>query len=412
MSHSEPAAAVSPHRLERWSDRLRAALQRLPSLPFLLGVILGFLGCAMAGRMVSERPMFERFGRFFAPIQPQRFFYPTASQLVAHIRHHTPPGKIPVIVGGASYFRGTGQNPDEVWTIELQRRLGDRYVVFNFAIDQAPITAFAAVAFEIIAREFPNALYVSNGNPLSGAPWDGGDIYGYVFWDAYYKQLLPDSVGRSERIRTFAREQRRNPDTLEMHLRTWIDQFAYACDLWTYVAYNHLFTVWTDEHWRDPHLPRRVQVEGSDPNIRQNQLAMRQNADYIRHSEEHGRNASRDRFEQRKDGTWQPDTKAWDHLAEEWRNLFPAELRPRCFVVFLRGNPFFMQTLTDEDRARTELQYQLGQRNLEQEGYRVVQLRAADFTADDFLDGGHYVASGGVKIAAAVADRIKTVNRD
>jgi hypothetical protein len=115
---------------------------------------------------------------------------------------------------------------------------------------------------------------------------------------------------------------------------------------------------------------------------------------------------SRDLFRQEADGTWRPRTEAWNHLAEEWRNLFPAELRARCFVVFLRGNPYIMEKLTPEERARTETQYQIGQRNLEGEGYRVVQLRAEDFTADDFLDGGHYVASGGAKIAQAVAAEV------
>jgi hypothetical protein len=409
MSHSEPGNDDAG-RLSRWSARLRAWLHGLPNLPFFLGVMIGFAGCAFAGRVVSGAPMFEKFVRFFAPIQPGRYFYPTASQLAAHVRHHTPPGKIPVIVGGASYFRGTGQNPTDVWTLELQRKLGDRYVVFNFAIDQAPITAFAAVAFTIIAQEYPDALYVANGNPMSGAPWDGGDVYGYVFWDAYYKGLLPTSIADAPRIREFARKQRANAETLETHLGKWIDRFAYACDLWTWISYKYLFTVWADEHWRDPWLPRRHQVDGNDPNIRQTQLAIRRDEKYIRHSEEHGRNASRDRFKKQRDGTWVPDERAWSGLAEEWKNLFPDELRPRCIVVFLRGNPYFMQTLTAEERARTELQYALGQRNLEGAGYRVVQFQADELTPDDFYDGGHFVHSGGVKIAEKIAQHI--VRRD
>jgi hypothetical protein len=175
------------------------------------------------------------------------------------------------------------------------------------------------------------------------------------------------------------------------------------------VGYKHLFTVWTNEHWPDPHRPRRHQVEGNDPNIRESQLRLRTDAAYIKHSENHSRESSRAGFRQRPDGTWEPDTAGWAHVTEEWRNLFPAELRARCYVVFLRGNPFFMQTLTPDERARTELQYQIGQRNLETEGYRVVQLKPEEFNADDFLDGGHFVASGGMKIAHAVASRIHEI---
>lgn len=392
--------------MERVTTRFRTAVRGLPSLAFFLGIGFGFAGCIVAGRIVSQRPVFENFVRFFEPIQPQRFFYPTISQLCAQVRQAAAGGRTPVIVGGASYFRGTGQNPDELWTLELQRLLGVRYVVVNLAIDQAEITSFAGVVFKVLAREFPEALYVANGDALSGASWDGGDVYGYLFWDAFYKGLLPASVADKGNLREFARGQRRDPAKLEMHLGKWIDARVYACDLWTYIGYKHFFTVWSDGQASTPFAARRRARESIDPNIRQAQLAVRRDAAYTQHSENFGKNQSRARFIEKPPGTWQPDVQAWNHLAEEWRELFPPELRPRCFVVLLRGNPYFMQTLTPEERRRTELQYQLGQRNLEQEGYRVVQLRPEEFDADDFLDGGHYVASGGKKIARAVAGQI------
>ena len=407
MSRSDPGEPASESRLERWLQRLRRAIPDLPNAPFFLGLILGFGGCAFAGRLASEHFRFEPFVRFHGAIQPQQFFYPSASQLVAHVRHRVPRGKIPVIVGGASYFRGTGQNPNELWTLELQRLLGERYVVVNFAIDAAPITAYAATVFEILVREYPDILYVADGSPLSGAPWDGGETYQYLFWDAYYKGLLPASLADSKNIRELGRIQRRERAGQELHLGKWLDRFAYACDLWTYIGYNYFFTVWSDAHARQPLRARRFDREGNDPNIHQSQLNVRNDRDYGRSSEETGRNNSRYRFRQGADGQWRPDTKAWDHLAQEWRDMFPAEFRARCFVVFLRGHPYFLQTLTADERSRTELQYRLGQQNLEREGYRVVQLRAEDFTADDFLDGGHYVASGGAKIAHAVAAKIK-----
>jgi hypothetical protein len=194
-----------------------------------------------------------------------------------------------------------------------------------------------------------------------------------------------------------------------LHLGKWIDQFTYACDLWTYVGYKHFFTVWSDGHAHHPFRPRRLDREGNDPNIRQTQLNIRNDPGYVRSSAESGRNNARYRFVQGKDGQWQPDIASWNNLTQEWRDMFPRELRARCFPVFLRGNPYFMQTLTDDERRRTDLQYQLGRENLEREGYRVVQLRAEDFTADDYLDGGHFVASGGAKVAQAVAARIKDV---
>lgn len=388
MSHSDPSPPGSPRLLDRWTQRVRRSILALPALPFFVGIALGFGACAVAGRIVSRQPMFENFVRFFSPIQPQRYFYPTASQLVAHVRHTVKPDQTLVLIGGASYFRGTGQNPRELWSLELQRQLGPRYAVVNFAIDQADITAFSAVVFEVLAREYPTMIYVANGNTTSAAPVDGGGDYRYLFWDAYYKGLLPPSVAGSPAVRDLRRAELRDPAALEVHLGQWLDQFAYACDLWTYLGYTRFFTVWADEHRFSPFRPRHLEHEGDDPDIAVSQANIRKDAAYIQHSETFAKNASRNGHVRTPGGKWEVDTLAWSRLGDEFRMMFPAELRPRCFVVLLRANPFFMQTLTDEERGRTETIYRLAQQAYEREGYQVVQLHAQDFTADDYLDGG------------------------
>ncbi len=386
-------------------------LATLPAWPFFAGVALGFLGCAIAGRLVSQRTLFHSFLRFHHSIELGDYFYPTASQLIAQVRNTLPPGKTPVIIGGASYLRGTGQNASELWSSELQRLLGEKYVVYNFAVDQADVTSFAAVVFEALAHEYPNLIYVANGSPLAGAPWDGGEIYNYLFWDAYYKGLLPPSITDSERMRSFARAQRRKPGQRELHLGQWLDQFTYACDWWTYVGHEFFFSVWSDAHAHRPLRPRREDRDDEVADYPEQQLRLRTDAAYAQHSETHGRGASRVGFTFAADGTSRPDPAFWDHVAGEWHDLFPAELRGRCFIVFLRGNPHFMQTFSADDRRRTELQYEIGQQMLEREGYRVVQLSAGEFTADDYLDGGHLMPSGGFKVARAVAVKIDAVER-
>src|SRR4051812_3090253 len=114
MSHSESSDTHPTRLIDRATSWLRAATFGLPVWPFFLGVVLALVGCSLAGRMVAGQPMFEKFVRFFSPIQPQRYFYPTASQLVAHIRATVPRSQTLVLVGGASYFRGTGQNPRDL----------------------------------------------------------------------------------------------------------------------------------------------------------------------------------------------------------------------------------------------------------------------------------------------------------
>ena len=391
---------------------MRRTILELPARPFFFGIALGFAACAVAGRIVSERPMFEHFIRFFSSIQLQTYFYPTASELTAYVRHTVPRDKTLILVGGASYFRGTGQNPGDLWSLDLQRRLGEGYAVVNFAMDQADLTAFAAVVFAILAREYPKIYYVANGNLATGAPADGGADYRYLFWDAYYKGLLPPSVAAAPALGDLQRRALRDDQALDIHLGAGLDRIAYACDLWTYLGYTRFFTGWTEEQRATPFRARRYDHEGDDPNLATAQANIRRDSAYTLHCELFAKRAStRGLHPTSTAGVWEPNPVVWEGFGRDLRAMFPAELRPRCLVVLLRANPFFLRRLTTEDRERTEMIHRLSQQAYEREGYRVVPLRAEDFDADDFVDGGHLMASGGYKVARAVAEHIENAER-
>src|SRR5262245_23735042 len=105
---------------------------------FIVGLILGFLGCCTAGYMISKHARFYHFTRFFTAIQPAAYlYYPTPEELLLTARHIVSPDKILVLIGGNSVFRGTGQNPDELWSMELQKLLGNQFKVLNYAMDGA-----------------------------------------------------------------------------------------------------------------------------------------------------------------------------------------------------------------------------------------------------------------------------------
>lgn len=377
-------------RSDRW---------RLPAAPFLLGAVLGLLGCCLAGRIVSRRPLFEHFVRFFEPIQPQRGFYPTASELANYVRKTVPRDKRLVIVGGASYFRGTGQNVNELWTLDLQRRLGDRYAVVNYGIDQAGYTSFGAVAFEALAHDYPRIYYVANGSPAAADPADGGELYRYVFWDAYYKGLLAPEVAHAPAVTELRRAELKTTDGLELHLGKLLDAAAYACDLWTYLGYKRFFTVWSDRNPTTPFAARRDYTESFDSGIRARQVQDRANPAMITWNESANLGLAHS-------GN---DAATWASREREWAAMMPDDLRPRCFVVFVRPNPYFMRGFSPEDRERLQDLYRAGARAYASVGYRIVPLEPGKFTIDDYADGGHYVASGGRKIAAAVAERIQAV---
>ncbi|HEY1764195.1 MAG TPA: hypothetical protein VGF85_04675 [Opitutaceae bacterium] len=408
MSPSEPRGPDSgwTARGLALARRFRDATLAVPATPVFAGIVLGFGLCCAAGRVVSQRPLFDHFLRFHGPISPQGQFYPTASELVAQVRATVPRSKYLVLVGGASYFRGSGQNPDDLWTRELQRLLGDDYAVVNFAMDNGGVTSFAAVAFQILARDYPRIAYVCNASPVVADPVDGGILYRYVFWDAYYKGLLSMPFPWSEGVRTLARDERKDRGGLELHLGKWIDHYTYASDLWTTIGYRYGFTVWSDLSPQAMTTARRNFIERVIPNFADRQRIYRENPKNVRENEAGNRDFSTKGFTRNASGAWERDPWAWEIISQLSATMFPYGLRSKCYLVFLRANPFFMKSFTSDDWKRHNELYRLGEQAFSSNGYHIIQLPDADLTPDDYADGGHFLASGGRKIARAVASRL------
>lgn len=383
------------------------ALDALPAIPLLAGVLLGFLGCCIAGRIVSREKLFVDFHRIYHAIEPQTQFYVTTNELLSYVRHEVPKDKTLVLIGGASYFRGMGQDKNELWSKELQKKLGPDYAVVNYGADLAGATAFAGVAFQILAQEYPKILYIANIGPVEHHDIDGGELYRFIFWDAYYKGLLPSGAGAwAEDLQKILAQQRRDSATKEMHLGKWLDSYTYSCDLWNFVGYRHFFTVWTLFYAFDPFRARSRVQDLDDPDIRKHQLETRQNAEYARISEERGRAYTKSGLYKDENGVWHPYQAGWDALAKRTRAMFPDGLREKCILVLIRGNPYFMKTFTQEDIDNMETLYRLGEENLKRQGYQVVQMTKTIYDPDDFTDAGHFTASGGRKLAQEVADHI------
>jgi|CryBogDrversion2_11_1035321.scaffolds.fasta_scaffold02801_4 hypothetical protein len=382
----------------------------LPAVPTLIGVILGFALCSILGRVTASAFNFSRFERFFRAIQPQGSFYPTASELVSHVRRKIPKNKILVLVGGASYFRGTGQNPDELWTLELQNLLGDEYRVVNFAIDQAGITDFAGAAFQVLAREYPRMIYLSNmGASLNGGDGvDGGETYRYVFWDAYYKDMLKGDKVWQEDVKLRRSAELKTLPGLELHLGKYIDSYTYACDLWNYIGYRYLMTIWSDSTVGSTFLNRRSYTDAIDPNFAQQQIATRSDKEYTKTMEERNKDYFQHGTYIDKDGQVKLWIDSWNNASDQINHLFPADLHKKCLMIILHGNHYFMKSLTASDWKRYDLMYKTSLEICQKVGYPAIEV-GADFSADDYIDAGHFMASGGRKIAHHVADKIKEI---
>src|SRR5205814_1245403 len=106
----------------------------------------------------------------------------------ATARAQCPPSspKTLVVLGGNSVFNGSGQKVPELWSRLLQDELGEAYHVINFSAPGAGPVDTGGVVLQILAREYPRIIFVTNTEPGYYAPSENS-AYSYLFWDAYCK---------------------------------------------------------------------------------------------------------------------------------------------------------------------------------------------------------------------------------
>ena len=78
--------------------------------PLLLGIVTSFLGCCLAGHVLSRRNCFDQFARFHYLMDYITLYYPTTSQVQALARETLDRDKVAVIVGGNSIMYGGGSD--------------------------------------------------------------------------------------------------------------------------------------------------------------------------------------------------------------------------------------------------------------------------------------------------------------
>jgi hypothetical protein len=400
-----------------WFDKLIA-----PRL-LILGVLVSFVGCCLAGFVVSRQNHFKEFHRFHALIGPESLYYPTVCQVRALAQSRLDPEKIVVLVGGSSVLHGTGQTRDEVWTERLQRQLGDRYQVLNLALRRGRSTELGAVMAEVLACDYPKLLLITDTFPAEMYPDPDGFFHKYLFWDAYYKGLLLPDAAREERLaelipeaeqreRTLGKEEAGKigvPADTQRELRTAkiLDAALYFSDLWNTLAYTHGHTLWTSMT-RDRFLQPRCRFD--DPDRGAGPLECRYPRDWNKCLVDKLRGVLK--------GTCVRDdagTLAVAHAPEYWSGFersaatsFPSPTRARTLFVVLSNSPYYVRQLNpDEQTCYSDL------RRTTVQHLQSLQFSALEFGADctpaDFGDYGHLAASGGAKLADVVAPQVRAL---
>ena len=353
---------------------------------FFLGLTSGLVLLAALGRAASYVDRLDNFHRFFLPITPQSNFYPTAASLRNTVTSTVGPEKIIVLVGGSSIFRGLGQNRHEVWTSELQRLLGERYAVVNFAMDHA---GFMAAAFG------PGAI-------------DGNDPYTYLFWDAYYKGML--NLSESERrLVTDSRNQEIKAEGRVSHVSAVLDSLFYFNSLWQFVTYRCVSTSFSRTLPRSPFSPRRNYNEEVIPTYIQVQADRVVDHDMTRQVLQNLRYYGTGFVE--RDGDLIPDARFWSQVTERFREVLAPEMRNKTLAVLLKENPRYIEMLPGLQRRAHRLTFDSAERALVRAGYSVLQF-GDELQPSDYLDHGHLMPSGGRRLAASIASHIQQLARE
>jgi hypothetical protein len=375
-----------------------ATRDRRAGVAMLVGAATGFVACVVAGHVVSDRLVYPGFVRWTKFTSATTSFFPTASQLRAIVRAQCAPDRTLVVVAGNSVFNGPGQSPDRLWSRRLQEELGEEYCVVNFATALSMMGDIPGVSINMLWREYPRlVLVVSTLQTTCGAP-DGSPVYSYVFWDAYWKRLLTfpeeprrhaEDAARAEGVDPVHRE--------ELRIRSMLDAVLRFEDLWTFVGYRGLFTLWTVDTGLGSIVPRsRYPDTGDDAPPR----LPRDPAGVARFSEPF--------YEDDGQGGWRERPETWQRLEREIAVALPGPFRARTLVVTTEWNPSDLELLTPRARARQALLSAASAARWERAGYQAL-LTATDFSADDYLDLLHLSTSGGDKIARRVAPFVRRI---
>jgi hypothetical protein len=370
---------------------------------FFSGIAVGFLLAVVLGREAAAHAKPEKFERFYWSITPESLYYPTYASMEKLALARWSPGKILVIVGGNSILNGAGQPVEELWTHRLQELLGPRYAVVNLSLRGALATEGGALVAEALQRRGIPLIFIANTAPdTCGLPV--GSIYGYLYWEAATAGKLRTYAPRDKAIAAWLGLQ--YPATREkqeeLQRAAWLNHRLHFQDLWNYVGYHHVFTVWNSVARDTPWAPRIKAVDREPPVPQVAQRFMHNNAGEMRIAR-----ASTEALLSRDDnGQWQKNPRVWDTLDTIIEATFVPDLRPYTLMVLSVDCPYYRNQFTPEEFSRDDTAYRLAEAVWPRHGIRSV-LVGIGFSAEDYVDRRHISVSGGTKMAAQVAAAIR-----
>ncbi len=398
--------AVSTPLLERFSRLL------LP-IPFFSGVVLGLLLCIMGGHFAARSNIYADRSRFFFQISPEGYVYPTLENLLEFVRQKAPPEKILVLAAGSSISLGVGQQNSHLWTDLLQRELGDGFAVVNGSFRSAKFTSIGLPLLEILSREYPRMLFVTESRPGYAPEWMLYDSrspffypYNYLLFQAWLGGKLLPNPERDQRLwgALSSSDEYTQLHSREDLIRAVLERATHASDLWNVLSYRFFFTLFSPVQSPDlPFWAPRKQLaddawvftfdrEQLDRDQAQ-QLSVLKDA-YV------------DKIENSGDGEFKLSAEAWKNFAAIEKAFPDYAIRERTLFLVTPRNPHLTQELDPTEKQSYEASLRNWSETLSKAGFQAFPL-GIDYESEDFIDAHHFSNMGAPKMAADVAARLR-----
>lgn len=372
--------------------------QFLTPKPFLTGVVLGFFLCCVLGFICSKNQKIENFKRFHFYLSPYTQYFPSLGQMVSLVKPARENQTI-VVIGGNSLFNGFGQSSEELWSEKLKRDLGEKYFVVNFSFDGAvPFEGGSWIA-EMLLKQNRRVIYVTTAEPrrMSAA---NGLLLKQEFLDFRNHDLLLDNPQRTEYVDKLLNGSHAELDQtfIDLSLGKQIDRYTYSSELWQWVGHNLFFTLWCDGTNPKFITPRRAFADDYKPFLntdesfletKKNEIISEQNSVAFKNPK----------------GVWQPLARSWTAVDENYK-MIPEELLQHSIVFIPRHSPIVLNRLPSEQLEKYDAVLQISKNRWKWIGADSDVL-GSGFEPSNYVDMGHFSASGGELIARVVAEKVR-----
>lgn len=375
---------------------------------FFLGVIVSFSLCCITGFIVSKKAWFNQFSRFILPIVPQTLYYPTANELLETVRHMADHNQILVVIGGSSILRGCGQDPDELWSTELQRLLGNRFKVINFATDAATPYSFGGVAFRMLRKEYPKIIFVGSASPFNGqGSMQGNEPYDYLFWDAYYKKLFEPYNNENKIIKQIRKKEIMTAKGADLQIVSFLDSLFYFRNLWNFISYNLMFTMYSEYEYDRPYQPRKNFFDTIVPN-KEKLIKEQYSQEHIEYDQKVLKSIITTNVDFSKNSFQIKDAVRLS-AREGYAVVFEPQDRSKILWVQTSYNNTIISTLPKNFKQAYWFYINESGHMIESLGYNFLNV-GENFSRYDFFDFGHLAGPGGKKLAARIAVKVKKIS--